>query len=49
MTTMERRLRREAAADWLGLAYRAAFYTLVTSPLWGAVLALTLAWPRVDF
>ena len=38
-----RRLRFTAA-----LAYRAAFYMLVTSPVWGSALALLIVWRRVD-
>lgn len=31
------------------LAYRVLYYVLVTSPLWGAVLALSIVWQRLDF
>ena len=43
---MQRRLRAEAAIDWLGLLYRGFFYVLVTTPAWGAALALAILWQR---
>jgi hypothetical protein len=43
----QRRLRMEAAADWLGLAYRCLFTALVMTPLWGTALALAIAWNRM--
>ena len=46
MTAMERRLRAEATADWLGLAYRVLFYVLATTPAWGIALALAVLWTR---
>ena len=36
------------ARVYAALAYRALFYVLVTSPLWGASLALAIAWHRVN-
>jgi hypothetical protein len=45
----QRRLRAEAYADWLGLAYLALFYALVATPLWGAALVLAIIWQRVRF
>jgi hypothetical protein len=41
--------RHEAVVDWLGLAYRALYATLVTAPLWGAVLAFAILWQRTSF
>jgi len=43
-----RRLRQEATADWLGLAYRAAFLVLVTTPVWGTALALGIVWQHLQ-
>jgi hypothetical protein len=40
------RHRHEAMTDWLGLAYRASYVTLVTAPLWGTVIALAILWQR---
>jgi hypothetical protein len=40
--------RREAVIDWLGLAYRALYATLVTAPLWGTVLAFAIMWQRAS-
>ncbi len=43
-----RRFRAEAAADWLGLAYRVLLYALVATPLWGAALVFALIWQRMS-
>ncbi|WP_395018541.1 hypothetical protein [Dongia sp.] len=42
-----RRLRAEAYADWLGLAYRGLFFVLISAPIWATVLALVSLWERV--
>ncbi len=45
----QRRLRNVAFADWLGLGYRVAYYTLVSAPLWGVLLAFAILWQRSEF
>jgi hypothetical protein len=48
MTSQTRRmLFAEACLDWLALAYRGLLYVLVTTPVWGTVLAFAIIWDRM--
>ncbi len=33
---------------YAGLVYRVFYYALVTAPLWGAALALSIVWQRMQ-
>jgi hypothetical protein len=47
MSNLQRRARHEALTDWLGLAYRALYYALVSAPLWGVLFAFAIMWQRM--